>query len=149
MKKTSLFRDNNGEKLISRLNTLEADAKPRWGKMNAAQMVAHLNVVFGTALGNISSKDESNFLFRTIVKWVVLSEKPFAENLPTSKDFVVSDARELEAEKSKLVENIREACRRNTSSVWERHPAFGKLTADQWGWLFYKHVDHHFRQFGI
>ena len=29
------------------------------------------------------------------------------------------------------------------------HPFFGTLTGKQWGETQYKHVDHHFRQFGV
>ena len=29
------------------------------------------------------------------------------------------------------------------------HPAFGKMSARDWGVLRYKHTDHHFRQFDI
>ncbi|MGH9801334.1 MAG: DUF1569 domain-containing protein, partial [Blastocatellia bacterium] len=29
------------------------------------------------------------------------------------------------------------------------HPAFGKLSTKDWGALTYKHMDHHFRQFGV
>jgi hypothetical protein len=28
------------------------------------------------------------------------------------------------------------------------HPAFGRMTADDWGALIHKHTDHHLRQFG-
>ena len=28
------------------------------------------------------------------------------------------------------------------------HPFFGKLTSEEWGIGMYKHLDHHFRQFG-
>ncbi len=29
------------------------------------------------------------------------------------------------------------------------HPAFGTISARDWGVLGYKHINHHFRQFGI
>jgi len=35
------------------------------------------------------------------------------------------------------------------SRVWPEHPAFGRLTARQWGVLGYRHTDHHLRQFGV
>jgi hypothetical protein len=28
-------------------------------------------------------------------------------------------------------------------------PSFGKMTAKEWSNQFWKHMDHHFRQFGI
>ena len=32
---------------------------------------------------------------------------------------------------------------------WQPHPAFGKLSKEQWGKMQYKHLDHHLRQFGV
>jgi hypothetical protein len=33
--------------------------------------------------------------------------------------------------------------------TWPEHPAFGRLSASQWGVLAHRHVDHHLRQFGV
>jgi hypothetical protein len=32
---------------------------------------------------------------------------------------------------------------------WAAHPAFGRMSHRAWGVLGYRHLDHHFRQFGI
>jgi len=29
------------------------------------------------------------------------------------------------------------------------HTFFGRMTADEWGILMYKHIDHHLQQFGV
>ena len=29
------------------------------------------------------------------------------------------------------------------------HPIFGEMNRDEWGKIAYKHIDHHFRQFGV
>ena len=29
------------------------------------------------------------------------------------------------------------------------HPFFGKMTAEEWGMLGYKHLDHHLKQFDV
>jgi hypothetical protein len=38
---------------------------------------------------------------------------------------------------------------RPTDATWPLHPAFGTLSRRAWGVLGYRHVDHHFRQFGV
>jgi hypothetical protein len=38
---------------------------------------------------------------------------------------------------------------RTPSGSWLPHPAFGRLSGRAWGVLSYRHMDHHFRQFGI
>jgi hypothetical protein len=32
---------------------------------------------------------------------------------------------------------------------WPEHPAFGRMSRRVWGVLGYRHLDHHFRQFGV
>lgn len=36
-----------------------------------------------------------------------------------------------------------------SSITCHEHPFFGKMTGEDWGHLMYKHLDHHFRQFGV
>lgn len=38
---------------------------------------------------------------------------------------------------------------RPPDATWPLHPAFGTLSRRAWGVLGYRHVDHHFRQFGV
>jgi hypothetical protein len=38
---------------------------------------------------------------------------------------------------------------RSAQSVWPRHPAFGAMSRLDWGVLGYRHVVHHFTQFGV
>lgn len=38
---------------------------------------------------------------------------------------------------------------RNQQQQWPEHPAFGKLSTKDWGVLVYRHIDHHFKQFGV
>jgi hypothetical protein len=34
------------------------------------------------------------------------------------------------------------------ATVWPSHPAFGSMSGRDWGVLCYRHVAHHFSQFG-
>jgi hypothetical protein len=40
------------------------------------------------------------------------------------------------------------AADRGADAEWPEHAAFGRLSGKEWGWLTYKHTDHHLRQFG-
>jgi hypothetical protein len=146
--KKSLFDDRYYEELISRVNKLRPDSTPLWGKMSVSQMMAHCNVAFDGPLGKIELKDHSNFLFRTLVKWIALSRKPFRKGLPTAKEYTINSERDFQQEKKLLIENIK-AAHSNTSGPWKQHVVFGKLAADEWGQLLYKHTDHHLQQFGV
>jgi hypothetical protein len=38
---------------------------------------------------------------------------------------------------------------REPHARWNPHPSFGALPNWEWGRLMYRHIDHHFRQFGV
>ncbi len=147
--KRSLFEEQTARELIDRINKLQNASSPLWGKMNVAQMFAHCNVSFDTALSKRGVKDQSNFIFRTLVKWVALSERPYSKGLPTGKDFLITESRDIKEERDKLIRNVEEARLHNVHGSWKPHPAFGKLTPQEWGWFLFKHTDHHLRQFGV
>jgi hypothetical protein len=80
----------------------------------------------------------------------LVKPEPFKKNLPTAKSFIVKDERNFEEEKNKLVNLLQRLSHTNPEDVAKRpHPFFGKLTADEWNTLQFKHLDHHLRQFGV
>ena len=145
----SIFDKNTYSALQQRLNQLSGSSAPLWGKMNVAQMLAHCNQTLEMSLGKIQLEMKSNIFMRWIVKPMVLSNKPFGQNLPTSPGFIIVGEREFENEKSRIVKNIEDAHKRGLAGEWKPHLAFGKLKPEEWGPLTYKHLDHHFRQFGV
>ena len=52
----SVYSPKTTEQTINRLNKLLAQTPPRWGKMDASQMLAHLNVSYDLAYGKISPR---------------------------------------------------------------------------------------------
>ena len=135
-----------------RLTGLRADTVPRWGKMNAAQMLAHLNVAYDMETGALPV--QSNFLTRwllkTFVKKQVVGPKPYPRNGRTAPQFVIADERDFEAEKTKLLGHLRRV-QENGARYYEgrENVSFGPLTAAEWDVMYQKHLDHHFGQFGI
>ena len=145
----NLFDPAVKQDILVRINKLTPASKPLWGKMNVAQMLAHLQVPIGVADG--SQKLKRTFFGRIVgpmVKSIIYNEKPFKRSLPTDPSFVMTGSeKDFEAEKSKLmamVSNFSEA-----SIVNETHTFFGKLTKEQWSKGTWKHLDHHLQQFGV
>jgi tetrahydromethanopterin S-methyltransferase subunit G len=133
-----------------RLENLQPTAERQWGKMDVAQMLAHCNVPMEQATGKVPFKDESNFISRTLIKWMVLSnikKGGFGKNLPTVKSFVIVDSKEFEKEKKRLLENLDMLYEKGNQDKLNPHPGFGKFDKDQWGGLMYIHLDHHLKQF--
>jgi len=146
----NLFEPSVAMDIISRLQKIHAGTKPLWGKMNAAQMMAHCQAPFQVYFGNMKLKRGLiGFLFGGIAKKQLSSDKPWKHNLPTAKEFIVADERNFESERNKLIELINRFNTETSRDSVFMHPFFGKMTSEEWGMLGYKHLDHHLKQFGV
>ena len=149
MEVKNLFDPSVKEEIIVRINKLTSDTKPLWGKMNAGQMLAHLQMPIGVADGTHQLK---RTLFGRIVgpmvKSMIYNDKPFKRSLPTDPSFImITNEKDFETEKQKLLKMISNFS--ETAIVNETHTFFGKLTKEQWSKGTWKHLDHHLQQFGV
>jgi len=138
--------------LLSRLHALSPTTKPLWGKMSADQMLAHLNVAYDFAYGKRTSRISffEKLMLKLFVKKIVTGEKPYAKNSRTAPEFIISNERDFENEKNKLINNIKETEAKGAAYFdGRKNASFGVLTVREWSNLFYKHLNHHFTQFGI
>ena len=148
---SNIFSSSATSEMMNRLNKLQSDSKPLWGKMNAAQTLAHLNVAYdkaynpGKAPGAIGK-----FLMKLFVKNVVVSSKPYKKNNRTAPEFLIEGERDFDKEKARLIDNMKKT-EQNGVTYFEgrENISFGKLSSEEWSNLFGKHMDHHFQQFGI
>ena len=131
-----------------RIESLQPGSAAQWGKMNAAQMLAHLQVPVGVALGTHTIK--GNWLMKLILplfKTALYNNKPWKQGLPTDKTFIMTGQdKDFITEKTKLLQMLDQFSPGNIKA--EKHPLFGKLTIEQWGKATWKHFDHHLKQFG-
>lgn len=81
---------------------------------------------------------------------MVVSPEAYKQNERTSPSFVISNARDFENEKALLIANI-EKTQQLGATYFEgkENFSFGLMTAEEWNTMFYKHLDHHLRQFGV
>ncbi len=145
------FLPSTTQETFNRLEKISYVSKPLWGKMNSAQMLAHLNVAYDLAYGKI--KTNPSFLIKLLLKFFVkryvVGEKPYKKNTQTSPEFIISEEKDFETEKSKFIDNVKlTEAKGETYFEGKESASFGKLTAKEWSAQFYKHIDHHFKQFG-
>ncbi|MDI9338388.1 MAG: DUF1569 domain-containing protein [Alphaproteobacteria bacterium] len=152
MKYPLIYEKSTTSELLNRLNNLTPQHQRLWGKMSVSQMLAHLNVPYLIIKGDIQPKIPFlvKLLFSKSIKKKVVEEKDYEHNLRTGPDFIIKDDKNFELEKKKLEDLIKEV-HLYPSDYFEGkvHPLFGKMTANEWSVMFYKHLDHHFRQFGV
>ncbi len=148
----SIFNNDAYQELQNRLDKLSADNQAQWGKMNVNQMLKHCQKVIQVALGEIDI-NRPNIVIRLIMyvlRPTLYNNKPWKKGLPTAKSFVIKNTDEFETEKSKLrhlISRIHESKKHFEPS--KKHPVFGKMKSWMWGQSAYKHLNHHFNQFGV
>jgi len=146
----TLFDPDDRRAIENRLSSLPAGAVRQWGKMDAAQMLAHCSAALAVGTGDTPRKQALiGRIFGPFVRSSILGEKPFGRNSPTDPTFVVTDPRDFEREKERLVGLVDRFCERGAAGAGpQTHSFLGRISGDDWGVLMYKHLDHHLRQFG-
>jgi hypothetical protein len=148
----NIFEEAVLNKHLERLDKLSNETQPQWGKMDAAQMLAHLNVAYDLDNGKIKTKYNAftKWMIKTFVKKIVVGDKPYKKNSRTAPVFLIADKREFEKEKAALIQNMKEVQSRGVQYYEGReNTGFGKLSSKEWNNMFSKHLEHHFEQFGI
>ena len=148
----NIYTKEVSDVIISRINHLHAETAPKWGKMNAVQMLAHCCVTYEMVYETKHPKPNAflRFILKATVKKTVVNETPYAHNSRTAPAFVVANQREFEKEKKRLIDYINQTQHHGSAYFEGRESlSFGVLSAAEWNNMFYKHLDHHLRQFGV
>lgn len=148
----NIFRKEVTNEVIARIESLTPKTEANWGKMTVSQMLAHCSVTYEMIYTDKHPKPNGfvKMMLKLFVKSAVVSEKPYSKNGKTAPQFIISDEREFEKEKKRLIDYILK-----TQELGEHYfdgkesHSFGKLSTKEWNNSFYKHLDHHLTQFGI
>lgn len=147
----NVFNPADVASLIKRIEKLHPYTQPRWGRMNAAQMLAHCNVTYEMVYDDKHAEPNIflRLFLRIFVKNTVVSDAPYQKNLQTAPAFVVQDDKNFVFERKRLIAYIQKTLELGGQHFeGKRSLSFGVLTEAQWNNMFYKHLDHHLNQFG-
>jgi hypothetical protein len=137
--------------LSQRLDRMNPEAKALWGKMSLAQMLTHCRLALEAGLGDYKLTPMGNFLKRWLM-FPLMIRLPWPQGkAPTHPELNMVDRglpfRSVAEEAADLKARL---------AVWQQgkfghveHSIFGKLSKPGWDVLQRRHLDHHFRQFGI
>jgi hypothetical protein len=142
----SIFDKSTRDELKARIQSLNENSAPLWGKMNISQMMRHCTKWDEMALGK--TKYKQAFIGRLFGKMALkdmMKDEPMKRNLPTVPSFKVKESVNVAEEKMQWIKLLDEY--EYYSGNGFIHPFFGMMTKEQTGWLAYKHVDHHLKQF--
>ncbi|MFT4524641.1 MAG: hypothetical protein ACI9FU_001096 [Granulosicoccus sp.] len=138
--------------LIARINNLTADTAPNWGTMNVGQMLAHCCVSYEFVFEDIHKKPNAvkRFLLTLLIKPSVVSDKPYSNNSRTAPVFIKDGTHDFDVEKGRLTGYINKSQELGTAHFdGLDYQSFGKMTTTEFSNCFYKHLDHHLKQFGV
>lgn len=147
MKKT-LLEPSARAGILARVESVTADSRPQWGKMNVEQMLAHLVESMRMAVGELQTKSKKLPIRHPPLRQLFVYWLPWPKGAPTAPELLPSDRRSVEESKRELARLVALFGDRAASTEWPEHPAFGNLSRKGWGVLTWRHCDHHLRQFG-
>ena len=147
----TIFEKDGFSEVLERLDRLSPQSQAKWGSMNVAQMLAHCNAFQDIPMQKTQS--ERDFIGRFVgpfIRPMMYIDKPLPHDLSTIASIKMTDEKNFDVEKITLKSKLQEFYEAGPNSCdGVIHPFFGKLTGEQWGKGVYKHLDHHFQQFGV
>ncbi|HJU90011.1 MAG TPA: DUF1569 domain-containing protein [Gemmatimonadaceae bacterium] len=146
----SVWQEDARQDLITRLEKLTPTTRGTWGRMTAPQMICHINESIRMAFGEVPTTDRRAFFRHPPLKQLVMYWLPWPKGVPTAPELLARVPASWDADVAECRDLLQRFARESPArSGWPRHPAFGSMTAAQWGYLTYRHVDHHWKQFQI
>jgi len=149
--KKSLFDPSTEHEVVNRVLRLCVDTKPKWGTMNATEMLYHCNLSNQQILEEVHAykKPSVTVRIKKLIVFHFLSRIPRNNKGPTrthTKEKIGDD--QFETQRGKYMELIHKLSnhKRPFQAI---HPALGFLTRKEWGVILWMHMDHHLRQFGV
>jgi Protein of unknown function (DUF1569) len=147
----SLYSQSVLKKFINRIGQLTPETQGLWGKMDVVNMLAHCSAVLDVAFENKPFKISfTSLTYGMVSRIMIFNDFPFMKGLPTIKLYKPARLSAFEEERKRLIALLERFSHEGTFGMEKRvHPIFGKLSAQSWNQMQYKHLDHHLRQFGV
>ncbi|HMJ48212.1 MAG TPA: DUF1569 domain-containing protein [Ferruginibacter sp.] len=143
-------------KMFELLASLPEGSKGLWGKMNSQHMVEHVRDFFNVSIEQMRFGLVTPEEHLPKYKEFLLSDKQFRENTKAPPNVLGEEPMPLRFNTfngavdalRKTVDQFNDYFNNNPGKK-SIHPVFGPLDFEEWVQLHYKHITHHFRQFGI
>jgi Protein of unknown function (DUF1569) len=147
----NLFEEAAVREVNERMARLRPDSERQWGTMTPAQALAHYSEQMEMVMGRkFPRRSWQGRLLGRFAKKKMLGEELIPRNLPTDKEFLVQNERDLKVERERLRRLIDRFIAAGPAGCTKHpHSFLGPMTPKEWATLMYKHLDHHLRQFGV
>ena len=143
------FTNEQIQNFFIRVEKLNLDSTPKFGKMNVNQMVCHCSDFFRLALGT-----KKEFEYGVVDPKEIIELPLSGKTAPAPKGFGQVEGNgtlptDLENDKRILKAYIVQFAQKDKDYEFAEHPYFGYLSHERWAELANYHLDHHLKQFGV
>ena len=132
-----------------KLQAIEAGTKPRWGSLNASELMCHFRDTLDIYL-EMKTLDVSSAMPAFLMKWVVIySPLPWPKGVKVPMEsFFASSPETFEQDRQQLMERIDRFVDLPDDYQY-KHPVFGVMSKKDCTVMQLRHFTHHFRQFNL
>jgi hypothetical protein len=137
------------QELFDRLDSLDSARTPRWGRMTAPSMLAHLCDQMQMPFNEHPSGPIFGLPRVPMMRAVTLYVLPWPRGrIKGPPEAFRSTPRAWRDDIATLKDLVDAFAAAPPVRRWPDHPNFGRMSRRDWGVFCYRHFDHHFRQFG-
>jgi hypothetical protein len=151
--KKSLHHPTDFQEIRERISHLGKNSCRKWGEMEVSQMLRHCSRVLQVPQQKLRLPP-INSLFRMIgiatKKEMQLFNNGIPRNMPTFQKLIVNFECNFDEEQQNLLKTLDDyLIHFKNGRLPDQHVLFGKMEEWDWGFLEYKHLDHHLKQFNV
>jgi hypothetical protein len=142
------------QEILARLKQIGPETPRKWGKMNASQMICHLNDCYLAPMGDRPMEIPQGFSLMSVMKQFALyAPFPWPRGVPTRPEFDQhggggTPPAQFESDMRILLASIEKFTGQPRNFNFRPHPMFKEMSEKDWMRWGYLHADHHLRQFG-
>jgi hypothetical protein len=144
----TLRKEGDRRALAERLGRVKAEMRAQWGTLDAARMLRHVADALDAGLGRVAVARRGPAAFRHFpLKHLAVYVVPMPKGAKAPPELLAAEPGEFEGNRRRTLDGMETAARLGAGAGPE-HFLLGRLSAEQWNRLHWKHIDHHLRQFG-
>ena len=144
----TLFDPSARSAIHARIDALQPERAPAWGRFSAPEMVSHLACALRAGLGELPVGSPRGPFRKAPLNLLVIYVLPWPRGKAVSpSEFLGKCPGPWQDDIAALHELVERTGQRSPAVAWPLSPVFGRISGRTWGVLQHKHIDHHLRQF--
>ncbi len=128
----SLWQSGTREEIVGRVRALTPERPPKWGKLTAPKMLAHISDQIRMALGDIPARRGAGLLSVAPINYLLIYVVPWPHGAKGPSEAFTTKPASSDTDVGELLELIKRFCDRQDQQNWPEDPLFGRLSGKDW-----------------